>query len=131
VNCLDARFLIDYTNAARTDHEDAVAFYEREGGPIALTSTVALYEVYRGVCYYRSPEALPEVKRALSWVYPVDFSDEVATVAAELHAGLKRRGEMINGADALSAATALVHDVPVVTADSDFERVPDLRVRTY
>lgn len=131
MNCLDARFLIDYTNEARADHADAVAFYEREGGPIALTSTAALYEVYRGVCYYRSPEALPELKRALSWVYPVDFSEQVATVAAELHAELKRRGKMINGADVLVAATALVHDVPVVTADSDFERVPDLQVRTY
>jgi predicted nucleic acid-binding protein len=130
VNCLDARFLIDYTNEARERHDDAVAFYESDGGPIALTSTLALYEVYRGVCYYRSPAELPEVRRRLSWVHPVAFTDHVAGVAAEIRAELERRGEMVNGADVLIAATAMAHDVPVVTVDDDFERVDGLDVRS-
>jgi predicted nucleic acid-binding protein len=112
------RFLIDSTNDAR-----AVAFYEREGGPIALTSTVMLCEVYSRGYYYR----LSDAKRALSWVFPIDVTDEVAAVVA----ALKRRSKVLNGADVLIATTALFHDVPVVTVDSDFERMPDLRGRSY
>lgn len=131
MNCLDARFLIDYTNEARERHDDAVAFYDSEGGPMALASTLALYEVYRGVCYYRSPTDLQHVRRRLSWVHPVAFTDDIAGIAAEIHADLKRRGEMINGADVLIAATAMAHDVPVVTSDDDFERIDGLEVRHY
>lgn len=131
MNCLDARFLVDYTNEARDRHDDAVEFYDSEGGPIAIASTIALHEVYRGVCYYRSHDDLAAVRRRLSWVYPVAFSDEIARIAAGIHADLKRRGEMINGADVLIAATAMAHDVPVVTADDDFERVEGLEVAYY
>lgn len=131
MNCLDARFLIDYTNEARERHDDAVAFYESEGGPMALASTLAPYEVYRGVCYYRSPADLADVRRRLSWVHPAAFTDHVAGIVAEIHADLKRRGEMVDGADVLIAATAMAHDVPVVTSDDGFERIDGLDVRYY
>ncbi len=122
MSCLNVRFVIDSTNDAR-----AVAFYEREGSPIALTSTVMLCEVYPRGYYYRLSEALSEAKRALSWVFPIDVTDEVAAVVA----ALERRSKVLNGADVLIATTALFHDVPVVTVDKDFERMPDLRGRSY
>jgi predicted nucleic acid-binding protein len=97
------------------------------GPPIALASTVMLCEVYPGGYYYRLSEALSEAKRALSWVFPIDFTDEVAAVVA----ALERRSKVLNGADVLIATTALVHNVPFVTVDSDFERMPNLRGRSY
>ena len=60
-------------------------------------------------------------------MFPIDFTDEVAAVVA----ALERRSKVLNGADVLIATTALFHDVPVVTVDSDFEQMPDLRGRSY
>ena len=35
---------------------------------------------------------------------------------------------LIGDVDTISAATALVHDLTVVTTDTDFERVPNLKL---
>jgi predicted nucleic acid-binding protein len=39
-----------------------------------------------------------------------------------------RRGRLIGDIDTLIAATALEHDLTVVTSDPDFQRVPNLKV---
>ena len=52
-------------------------------------------------------------------------------VSLELYADIRlslRRGRLIGDIDTLIAATALEHDLTVVTTDPDFQRVPSLKV---
>ncbi len=60
------------------------------------------------------------------------FDRDCATTAGQIDATLRRDGTTIEDADVMIAATALVHDVPVVTDDVDhFERIDGLEVLTY
>jgi predicted nucleic acid-binding protein len=61
------------------------------------------------------------------------FDEPVAEVLARLLAGAKKLGRRAPLADAIVAATALVHDLTVWTQDEDFEVLaeiePELRVQ--
>jgi len=57
----------------------------------------------------------------------LSFDDDAAEVYGRLRAFLEKRGELIGPNDLLIAATALAHDVTLVTHNTDeFKRVPDL-----
>ncbi|WP_246999615.1 PIN domain-containing protein [Halosolutus gelatinilyticus] len=72
------------------------------------------------------------VKNLLGDLREVPFDRECATVAGEINATLRRDGAPIEDADVMIAATARVHDVPVVTNTVDhFERVDGLEILTY
>ena len=52
--------------------------------------------------------------------------------AAELYAELRSRGQLIEDADLLSAAIALVHDMTLVTNNtSHFNRIEGLRIEDW
>jgi tRNA(fMet)-specific endonuclease VapC len=53
---------------------------------------------------------------------------ELSKQAAEIHAYLRKTGRPIQDADILIAATALLNNLTVVTDDSDWLRVPELKV---
>jgi predicted nucleic acid-binding protein len=49
--------------------------------------------------------------------------------AAEIYGSLRRRGQPISDADLLIAATALLHDLSLVTGNEDhFKRLDGLRI---
>jgi tRNA(fMet)-specific endonuclease VapC len=60
------------------------------------------------------------------------FDEQAAEPYSVLRAHLEGIGAMIGGNDALIAATALAHDLVVVTNnDKEFARVPGLRVENW
>jgi predicted nucleic acid-binding protein len=59
---------------------------------------------------------------------PVPVDGAVARAYAEIVAAARQRGARPRPFDALIAATALVHRVPVYTRDRDFLRFPEIRV---
>ena len=59
------------------------------------------------------------------------FDNAAAERYAAIRDRLEARGETIGGNDYLIAAIALVHDLTVVTNNSEFRRVDGLRVEDW
>jgi tRNA(fMet)-specific endonuclease VapC len=95
-------------------------------------SIITRYEILRGLKAkdaFRQALAF-ELQCAQSIVLPLD--DDVVVQAAEIYGLLKKQGAVIGDADILIAATALVHDLALVTGNLDhFQRIPTLRCETW
>lgn len=123
--CLDSSFIVDYWNGE--PYAKQFLLDTDEGFAIP---TVALYELYVGALLADSPdETIDSVVEDLDWAEPLGFDETAARNAATIDEHLIDRGERINAMDVLIAATARAHDVPLVTADSHFDRVPELELR--
>lgn len=119
---------------------DVLIRYERGGGhhPDHLgdeepaVSVVTVSELLHGV--YRAQGAQRMRRRALveyllGGLPAISITDRVARVHAELWADLASAGNLIGAHDLWIAATAVAHDMGVVTGNGrDFLRVPGLRV---
>ena len=78
MNYLDSSYLIDYLDG----QSDAEAWLEaNEDQPLA-TSTVALYETYRGVLWVASALTPDEVLETFDWATVAPFDDVAAREAA-------------------------------------------------
>lgn len=128
---LDTSFLIDVMRGYRP----ALALRDEIDGSSEAVRipTLAVYELWKGVARARQPpreqEAVEEAIRA----FPVlDMRIEHARRAGQVAGDLARRGIVLPDADLLLAGTALEEGDEILTRNArDFERVPDLRVRTY
>lgn len=99
-----------------------------------FASEVTRYELRFGaVLHPRARELWAEIERELlplpTWL-PLD--EPVALACADLRAGLRRAGTLIEMPDAILAATALVHDLVLVTRNlRHFEHVPGLATESW
>jgi tRNA(fMet)-specific endonuclease VapC len=95
-------------------------------------SIITRYEILRGL---KAKNASRQVERfesqcGASTVLPL--TDEIVVRAAEIYGDLHQRGALIEDADILIAATALVHGLPLVTENSThFIRIPGLTVESW
>lgn len=87
-------------------------------------SAMTLAELHVGALVARDPTARAARVRLLTAVeHEVDvlpIDDTVARRFGELVAGARQAGRKPKVADTLIAATALAHDLPVITCDEDF-----------
>jgi tRNA(fMet)-specific endonuclease VapC len=93
-------------------------------------SLITLGEIYEGAFYSSNPDAHLMNLRHFFGAYPVLLlSEPIMGLFAELRASLRRRGQLIPDFDLLIAATALHHDLTLLTFNRrHFERIPDLRL---
>jgi tRNA(fMet)-specific endonuclease VapC len=95
-------------------------------------SIITRYEILRGLKAKVALQqiALFEDRCRESRVLPL--TDTVVVQAAEIYAELHRRGRLISDADILIAATALTHDLTLVTENTGhFERITGLRLESW
>jgi tRNA(fMet)-specific endonuclease VapC len=126
--CLDTSFLIDILEADENAWE-LMDELDGEREHLSVTPMTAS-ELWIGE-YLGSQgkyKATRELLQSLTWL---EFSRDCARRAGNLQADLIQRGGPLGTADCMIAAIAIEYDEPLVTGDSDFECVPDLRVRTY
>lgn len=96
-----------------------------------FTSAVVLGELYQGA--FRSPEAERHLKNIESRILPavtvLPYDVAAARLYGEIRASLEKAGRPLADADLQIAATALLHDLELVTGSlRHFSRVPRLRV---
>lgn len=95
-------------------------------------SVITLGELRLGVMMARAREA-PELDRRLATydlarlLEPIPVDDAVANTWAVLISRLRAAGRKIPVNDSWIAATALTAGVPVLTQDTDYDSIPDLR----
>lgn len=106
-------------------------FIQHSGG--LYLSTVCLAELYAWVLRAAAPPGrLATLQQMLAGVSVLDVDSAVALKYGEVRAGLLDQGITIATADMLIAATALVHDLTVVTHNvAHFAPVPGLRVEDW
>jgi predicted nucleic acid-binding protein len=97
------------------------------------TSAVVAGELFKGA--YRSQASRKWVRRIEASVLPavtvLSYDVDVARVYGQIRAELESAGKMPGEADLQIAATALFHDLALVTGNvRHFERVPGLRIHT-
>lgn len=102
-----------------------------KGAQIFL-SIVTDYEIRRGLFAVNATTLLKNYE-ILRQQYQLLWIDtlEVSKIAAKIHADLKQKGQIIQEADIFIAATALVNNLTVVTGDSHFSRIPNLKVENW
>ncbi len=84
-------------------------------------------ELYEGIFRATNPEeAERALKDFLSEVTVLSIDGEVARIFGQERARLRQVGMPMSDLDLLIAATALRHDLTLLTADRDFERVENL-----
>ena len=93
-------------------------------------SRITVAELYEGAFYTVHPDAAIAGLRAfLDAYYLREITEPVAIRFAELRAYLRRRGEPLADFDLLIAATALHHDLTLLTFNRrHFARIPGLRI---
>jgi tRNA(fMet)-specific endonuclease VapC len=93
-------------------------------------SALTYAEIYEGVYYGRDPRAAEAVfKRFLQDVPVLMINRSVLKRYAMLRGDLRRRGLLIGDPDSLIAATALFHNLSLVTRNlAHFQRVPGLAI---
>ena len=98
----------------------------RRGEGLAV-SIISVAELYEGIFRATNPEeAERALKDFLSEVTVLSIDEEVARIFGQERARLRQVGTPMSDLDLLIAATALRHDLTLLTADRDFERVENL-----
>lgn len=95
-------------------------------------SIITRYEILRGL---KAKDAFSQIlafERQCQKSHVLSLDDEIVVQAAEIYALLRKRGGIIGDADILIAATALVHNLTLVTNNLDhFRRIPGLRSESW
>lgn len=122
----DTDELIDYLKG----RAKAVATIEPLLADGVAISVITFAEVYEGIYTGRQREHQEEVfRRFLEGVPVLDVTREIAKRFAIIRGFLRQERLLIPPPDLLIAATALHHDLAVITRNvSHFDRVPGLRL---
>ena len=95
----------------------------------AIIASELLMGVHRANTDERRQRRSAFVEAVISGTAALDFTVAAARVHAEIHAELARKGQIIGAHDLIIAATALCHDLSLLTDNvQEFSRVPGLRV---
>ncbi|MBS7618150.1 PIN domain-containing protein [Candidatus Bathyarchaeota archaeon] len=101
-------------------------------------SVVSVEEYLRGVyhLYWESGEVLKKklasAERDLSTFEILPITREIAVKAAEVDANLIKMGETLSLADALIAATAINHNLVLLTRGIEhFKKIPKMKIKSY
>ena len=95
-------------------------------------SGITYYEVQRGLLRSNATKKLAWFQQFCQ-DYPILFLDDlrIFAKASEIYADLTNRGKIIQDADILIAATAIIHNLVLVSHDSDLTRVKDLQLENW
>lgn len=123
---IDTDWVIDHLTE-RPASVQAMNVFLKEGVGISL---ITYGEVYEGILFGRNPEAAEAAfDKFLSWVNVVSLDRESMQIYARIRGDLRRRGRSLSDSDLLIAATAIQHDVALITRNlRHFERIDGLRI---
>lgn len=122
---LDADWIISFLNGRR----DAFELIERLADEGLAMSVITYGEIYEGVLSTASPThhlgRLDEFADRVDVILP---DTGVARHYGIIRSDLRSRGQLIPDNDIWIAATALAHDLTVVSRDQHFMRIPGLNL---
>ena len=104
---------------------------EIAGHPVMLNA-ISYYETRRGLLFAGAHEQLRAFEQLWQALGIVMIDQAVLDKAAEIYAALRKTGQLIEDADILIAAIAIIHDMTLVTNNTaHFIRIPDLHLEDW
>lgn len=96
-------------------------------------STIVQAEMFAGSAKSQAPERSREIQRQFFRRFTiVSFGEKSALIYGDIRASLEQRGTPIGGNDVLIAASALAHDLILVSHNvGEFARVPGLKLEDW
>jgi len=124
---LDTSFMIDYLRG------DEGAGDAMENVGVAYLSSVTVMELWEEIRLAESTESeRTAVEGFLKDIDELAFTRECAMTAGRLNAELVENGTPVDEIDVMIAATAVVHDKPVLTRnEAHFGAIEGVKVVTY
>ena len=123
---VDTDILIDYT-LRREPSTHVLSDLLEDGVAISILSYGELLEGILGRQSLQERE--DAVTSILEIVTLINLSEEIVRMFAETRSGLRRTGRLIGDFDILIGATAVIHDLTLLTRNvRHFERIPHLRI---
>ena len=127
---LDTSILIAFLRGEE-DVVSKVEAYLEEFDMLSL-SIITYYEILRGLKYIENEKKLRGFEELMDKSEIITLAREVMDRASEIYAELKRRGELIEDADILIAASCLVKGMVLVTDNEEhFRRIEKLEVENW
>jgi predicted nucleic acid-binding protein len=102
--------------------------------PTGLATSIITYaEVYQGIYFGRTPTQSEQSFLALlAHIDLLLITESIARRAARIRGRLKQQGLAIPMTDILIAATAIEHDLELMSRNlRHFQRIPELSIATY
>ncbi len=95
-------------------------------------SCITYYEIKRGLLYVNATRKLSIFNEFCQEV-TILFLDnlEIIEKASEIYIDLRRKGRPIQDTDILIAATAIIHNLTLVSNDSDMSRVEGINLDNW
>ncbi len=123
---IDSDWVIDWL----AEREQAIQLLSIIGERGVAISLVTYGEVYEGIYYGRDPIASERMFQLfLHGTDALPLNHAIMRRFARIRGQLRRQGRIIGDPDILIGATALHHDLSLVTRNiSHFERIPGLRL---
>lgn len=122
---IDTSIFIDYL---RAKNKAKTRLQNLPDDTVIYVSSVTLYELYMGAT---TPRKWVDIKKLTDGITVLSFNQEVAEKAAIIYQELRRANELIEFRDIFIAATAIIHDLPVLSRNAKhFKRIKALTVIT-
>ena len=115
-------------------HARAVAQMERYLEDVGRPgiSIITYYELLRGLKELGSARKLADCEDLIGHLHVRLLTRRVVGIAADLYVESRQRGQPLEDADLLIAATALAHDLVLVTDNEQhFRQIPELGVENW
>ena len=127
---LDTSILIPFLRG----EEDVVAKVEEyleEFDRLSL-SIITYYEILRGLKYIDNEKKLRDFEELMDKSEIITLDREIIDKASGIYADLKRRGELVEDADILIAASCPVEGMILVTDNEEhFRRIENLKIENW
>ncbi|MSP12912.1 MAG: type II toxin-antitoxin system VapC family toxin [Chloroflexi bacterium] len=123
---VDSDVVADWLNG-KEHTVQLLANFEERGLAISL---ITYGEIYEGIYYGKNPEKARRI--FLQFLRKVDvlpLNRRIMQRFAEIRGALRHKGQLIGDPDILIDATAIHHDLTLLTRNTkDFSRIPDLKL---
>jgi tRNA(fMet)-specific endonuclease VapC len=124
---IDTDILVDLERGV-TDREMEHAIGDEDRAITVITVSELLHGVHRATGAQRTRRRA-FVEHVLAAMRPIEITEQIARVHADVWAQLAATGQLIGAHDLWIAATALAHGMGLATGNpSEFQRIPGLRV---
>lgn len=122
---IDTSVLIDQLR--RRDKRNGLLF-KRLDNSLFYASTIVEFELFAGA---KDAAKKRDAQNVMQLVTVLPFSSPIAQKAADIYLRLKQKNAVIEMRDIFIAATAIAHDLPLLTLNvKHFERMSDLRLES-